>query len=402
PSLSAGKLLAGREWRTRLIALLVANPVSERFSAAEDDKQIRGGQWVASFDSVVPQAEWNALVNADPPKAEDLKNQTSFAAYAERLVQAAMTQDRMPESHRQRIARIADRTGGREAFNALPADFRRELLVAGKVDVVRLDQKIGRAGAVIVTAQGQRILFDSPVSQADWNRAINLMPPRTVTTGADLIAHVQRIASRIIVDEKFRASLGTATAWYNGYVKALPSYGRQAITCGGRVLANVTVSGNRTDGFTQGVHIGTSGLRRFANMAPTPYLAGVVTVEGNNLFLRLPGEDVYAACGLFVGNAETIRVERNTLAWSATRGSSKRTFAQGIRIWGHLGPFLAIVENRVDTAPLGIRVKIMERLTEQKIAKLMWLASDNHVPSAAAGLTLRVPRFMEKRNNKPA
>lgn len=397
-SLSVGKLLAGREWRTRLIALLVANPVSERFSAVEDDKQIRGGQWVASFDSIVPQAEWNAMVNADPPKADDLKTQATFAAYAERLVDAAMTPAKMPASHKQRIARI----GGADAFNALPANFRRELLVAGKVNVVRFGETIGRAGAIIVTAQGQRILFDSPVSQADWNKAINLMPPRTVTTGADLIAHAQAIASRIIVDEKFRANLGTATAWYNGYVKALPSFGRQAITCGGRVLANVTVSGNRTDGFVQGVHIGTSGLRRFANTAPTPYLAGVVTVEGNNLFLRLPGEDVYAACGLFVGNAETVRIERNTLSWSTTRGSSKTAFAQGIRVWGLLGPFLAIVENRIDTAPLGIRVKITRSVSGNEMAKLMWVASDNHVPNAAPGLTLRIPHFMEKRNNKPA
>jgi hypothetical protein len=394
-SLSTGKLLAGREWRTRLVGLLVANPKSERFIASEDDKEIRGGQWVASFDSTVPQNEWNELVKANPPKAEDLKTQASFGAYAERIFAAAMTPEHMPESHRKRVAGFARRSG-QSAFDALDQSIKRELLVAGEVKVVRFDDKMGRAGSIILTAEGQRILFDSPISQADWNKAIKMIVPKAITKGSDLIAHAEKIATRIIVDEKFRANLGSAVSWYDKYTKALPSFGRQAITCGGRVLANVTVSGNRTDGFVQGVHIGTSrGVEEGLS-------AGIVAVEGNNLFLRLPGEDVYAACGLFVGNAETIRIERNTLAWSTTRGSSKTAFAQGIRVWGLLGPFLAIAENRIDTAPLGIRVKAAKMLTQQQIAKSMWVASDNFVPNAAAGLTLRVPSFMEKRNNKPA
>jgi hypothetical protein len=225
---------------------------------------------------------------------------------------------------------------------------------------------------------------------------MKVMAPEAVAQGGDLIAHAEKIAARILADEAFRGQLGSALAWYKGYVLNLPTYGRQAITCGGRVLANVTVSGNRTDGFIQGIHVGTS-ARSDGKMS-----AGIVAVEGNNLFLRLPGEEVYAGCGLFVGNAETIRIERNTLAWSSIRGSSKTTFAQGIRVWGYLGPFLAIAENRIDTAPLGIRVKVSESVTAAKQAKYMWVASDNHVPNAGAGLTLRAPAFMARRNNKPA
>jgi hypothetical protein len=334
-SLSAPKLLAGREWRTRLVRLLVANPKSEAFISREDDKQIRGGQWVASFDSAVTQAEWNELMKADPAKAEDLKSQAAFTAYSERIFDAAMTPEKMPASHKKRVGGLARRTG-QGAFDALDRNIKRELLVAGEVRIGRLDEKMGRRGAIILTAQGQRILFDSPVVQADWNKALKVMAPEAVAKGSDLIAHAEAIASRILVDEAFRTQLGSAVTWYKGYVQALPTFGRQAVTCGGRVLANVTVSDNRTDGFVQGVHIGTSdrGQPRLA--------AGIVTVEGNNLFLRLPGEDVYAACGLFVGNAETIRIERNTLAWSSLRGSKKTAFAQGIRVWGFLGPFLAI------------------------------------------------------------
>jgi hypothetical protein len=301
----------------------------------------------------------------------------------------------MPASHKKRVSGLAKRTG-QGAFDALDRSVKRELLVAGEVKVGRFDEQMGRPGAIVLNAQGERILFDSPISQADWNKAIKLIAPEKITRGSDLIGHVEGIASRVIVDEEFRAKLGSAVSWYNAYVQALPSFGRQAITCGGRVLANVTVSGNRTDGFIQGVHVGTSGR------GEERLRAGIVTIDGNNLFLRLPGEDVYAACGLFVGNAETIRIERNTLAWSTTRGSNKTAFAQGIRVWGFLGPFLAVCENRIDTAPLGIRVRPTETLTQQQTSKYMWLAADNLVPNAAAGLTLKVPPFMEKRNNKPA
>jgi hypothetical protein len=394
-SLTAPKLLAGREWRTRLIRLLVANPKSEAFISHDDDKQIRGGQWVASFDSAVAQTEWNELIKLDPAKEADLKSQATFAAYAERIFDAAQTPERMPASHKKRVAGLSKRMG-QGAYDALNVNLKRELLVAGEVKVGRLDDKMGRPGAIILTAQGQRILFDSPVNQADWNKAMKVMPPKAVAQGSDLIAHAESIASRILAEESFRTQLGSAVTWYNGYVQALPSFGRQAITCGGRALANVTVSNNRTDGFVEGVHIGTSG-REAPRLA-----AGIVTVEGNNLFLRLPGEDVYAAYGLFVGNAETIRIERNTLAWSSTRGSKKTAFAQGIRVWGYLGPFLAISENRIDTAPLGIRVKSTETVNDQQTAKYMWVAADNYVRNAASGLTLRVPPFMEKRHNKPA
>lgn len=394
-SLSAGKLLAGREWRTRLVALLVRNPKSEAFLSREDDKQIRGGQWVVSFDSAVPQAEWNKLMEIDAPKADDLKTEKAFGAYAERIFDLAMTPEKMPASHKKRIGGLARRTG-QGAFDALDRNIKRELLVQGEVRIGRFDDRLGRAGAIILTAQGQRILFDSPVNQTDWTKAMKAMAPEAVSQGSDLIAHAEKIAGRILADEAFRGQFGSAVTWYKGYVQNLPTYGRQAITCGGRVLANVTVSGNRTDGFIQGVHVGTS------DRSDEKLSAGIVAVEGNNLFLRLPGEEVYAACGLFVGNAETIRIERNTLAWSSIRGSSKTTFAQGIRVWGYLGPFLAIAENRIDTAPLGIRVKVSESVTVANQAKYMWVASDNHVPNAGAGLTLRAPAFMERRHNKPA
>ena len=393
-SLTLDKLLGGLEWRTRLVALLVRNPVSEAFYSFADDKQIRGGQWVVSFDSAVPQAEWNKLVEAEAPKAEDLKTEKAFEAYAERIFDLAMTPEKMPPSHKKRIGGLARRTG-QGAFEALDRTIKRELLIQGDVTIGRFDYTLGRPGAIILTAQGQRILFDSPVNQTDWNKAMKLMAPEAVSQGSDLIAHAQKIAGRILADGAFRGQLGSAVTWYKGYVQNLPSVGRQAITCGGRVLGNVTVSGNRTDGYIQGVHVGTSdgGAAKLA--------AGIVTVQDNNLFLRLPGEDVYAACGLFVGNAETIRIERNTLAWSSVRGSSKTAFAQGIRVWGWLGAFLAIVENRVDTATLGIRVKPLGTVTDQQIAKSMWVASNNHVPNAGNGLTLRVPPFMVRFNNKP-
>ena len=47
--------------------------------------------------------------------------------------------------------------------------------------------------------------------------------------------------------------------WLDRFTGSLPSHVRQAITCGGRMLGEVTVRGNRTENFIQGIHIGTRG-----------------------------------------------------------------------------------------------------------------------------------------------
>jgi hypothetical protein len=336
----------------------------------------------------------------NPPLAADLKSAATFGVYVERVIDKAMTPEQMPASHKKRMGKLAGRTGD-NAMNALDKDVKRGLLLGSEPEVKRLEEKLHRAKAIILTDKGSRILFDSPITQADWNKALKLMPAKDVTRGSDLIGHVEKIAGRIIADEPFRNLLGSAKSWYDNLIKALPTFGRQAITCGGKTLGEIAVLRNRADGFMQGVHIGTSERRGQGGEAPRD-IARNVTVDGNILFLRLPAKDAYVPCGLFVGNANTVRVQRNTLAWATPKTEGATKFAQGIRIWGYLGRFLLVGENRISIASLGIRIRPVEEVTQADMPKHMWLVADNLVDDVAASRVLKVPPFVEQRYNRPA
>ncbi|MEA3012181.1 MAG: hypothetical protein QOD42_726 [Sphingomonadales bacterium] len=398
-SLPAPKLFETREWKTRLIGILVVKPVSEGFAAGGDIKEIRGGEYTASFESIVPQAEWNKLMADNPPLVADLKNAASFGGYVERIIDKALTPEQMPASHKKRIGRLAGKTGD-NAVNALDKDVKRGLLIGSEPEVKRFEEKLHRGKGIILADKGSRILFDSPITQADWNKALKAMPAKDITRGSDLIGHVEKLAGRIIADEAFRNQLGSAKLWYDAFIQALPTFGRQAITCGGKTLGEIAVLRNRADGFMQGVHIGTS-ERRGGGEAPRD-VARNVTVDGNILFLRLPAKDAYVPCGLFVGNANTVRIQRNTLAWATPKTAGDTKFAQGIRIWGYLGRFLLVGENRISIASLGIRIRPVEEVTQADMPKHMWLVADNLVDDVAASLVLKAPPFVEKRYNRPA
>lgn len=396
-SLPPVRLFEAGGWRRRLIGTLVNKPVSEdhdRFGG--DIKYIRGGAFTADFLSIVPQGEWDLLIEQHPPAAADLNSAAEFNEYVQRTLDLALVPEHMPASLLQRMTTLM-KGKDQGAFEALDKGVRLNFLVASEPEVQRIDEAMARPGAIVIAAMGERILFDSPLGQGHWEKAFQMMPPNGRSRG--LVHHAERIARRIIVDAPFREGLAGAKAWYNSYVQALPAFGWQAITCGGKLLGEISISRNRVEGFVQGVHVGTSREWLYHNMARPVVLARNVSVRDNALFLRLPGLGAYAPFGLFVGNCETTRIENNTFDWASPRPADDTMFAHGIRVWGHLGRFLLIAGNRIRIASIGIRVRSAERIDPDDFKKYAWTAADNLADSSQR--VLKAPPFMEDRNNRP-
>lgn len=400
-SLPAPKLFETKEWRARLVAMLVKNPASEGLSSRGDVKEIRYGDFTASFESSVPQGEWNNLVAAHPPTAQEQKNAAGHQAYAERIIGLAMGDQDMPPAHKKKMAALVKQSG-KPAVDALHQSLKRGLLVDSEVKVERFDEKMSRKGGVVIASGNFRIVFNSPVTQADWNKAMPLMQPKTtVTKGSDLIAHVEDIARRIIVDATFRGKLGSAKAWYDKFVQDLPAFGRQAITFGGKWLGEIAVLRNRVEGFIEGVHIAPSEMREKQSGQAPKDSARNVAVDGNSFFLRLPAQDAYAPFGLFVGNVDTVRIQRNRLDWATPKVGGDPKFKHGIRVWGYIGNFLLIAENRVSVAKIGIKIQPVDPPGDELWNKMMWLAADNLIDDVPPSEAIKGPQWLERRNNRP-
>jgi hypothetical protein len=393
--LTPQRLFEDAVWRRRLVDLLVADPRPSAAKTPGNTRRVRAGSFVATFESAVPQDQWDKLALANPPTANDLGNATTVKAYVARLVDGTIAQpDRLPAYSRS-IGALRTRIGDTR-MATIDNEIKRSLIMATDTVVQPVAQPPtgGGDGRVLLTAGTATIAFASPVGQADWNAALRLVPFEGAASEPALIRHVQKVANRLVAEAAFRDRLASAKNWFDGFVAAVPSYARQAIVCGGRTLLDVAVTNNRVDGFNQGTHIAPSVQGEKVVQART------VHVQDNVMMLRMPGEGVYSPMGLFVGNAETIRIQNNTLDWSGQR--PKSSYAHGIRVWGHIGRYLVVSENRVAIAKIGIRAKLLPKSREDDYhTNALWIASENLVQGVDAAHVVVAPEFMIRRDNRP-
>ena len=390
--LSPQRMFEEAAWRKRLVTLLVGNPKTAKPKPDSNKRLVRSSTFVASFESSIPQDEWNKLAQANPPTAAETANANAYMAYVTRLVDGAVAQPERLPTYNRTIGALRTRIGETQ-FAALDKEVKRSLVMAtpALVAPVGPPPSVAADGKVTITAGDVSIAFTSPVSQADWNTAIRLVPFAGPASEAALIRHVQKVANRIVAEFAFRDRLASARNWFNSFVVAAPTFARQAIVCGGRTLLEVAVNNNRVDGFVQGTHIGTS--MRGGNIVK----ARTVQVQDNVMMLRTPGEGVYCPMGLFVGNAETIRIQSNTLGWSGI--PPKSSFAHGIRVWGHIGRYLMVCENRISIARVGIRARPVGTMGDPK--DILWIASENLVEGVLPVNAVVAPSFMVRRDNRP-
>jgi len=389
--LSFERLLGARTWRARVLEKLVSGIKEGGVVRGQNTRVITRGDFVASFESTVPQREWLKLLKARPLPDAAARSMAEFRKAVLALLDQIANDPQLLESLGRTVGRL-EGTG----HGPLAGEVRRALAVAGEVSFATKDQLDSAPGQIQLASGATRVVFASVVNQQDWRSALALMPPKTASTSADeLITHVRKLANRIAADVKFREKLPSAKNWFTGFAKGLPPHGRQAITCGGATLDDVAITGNMVAGYVQGVHVGTS-----INGGKSIARAGKVMVNENRLACRKPSEDTYAGFALFVGNAETIRIERNTIEWFGT--PMKNRYAQGIRVWGALGRYLVVGENRIGLASLGIRIKTDKIVDDGLWKRHLWLVADNLVEDVDPAMVMRVPPWTEKRFNRPS
>lgn len=388
--LSPGRLLESAAWRKTLGAHLVAEPKPTEPTGGSK-RRFNVGRLAAEFESPMPQEEWNRLFEAEPPSADERRTIAGVQAYIKRLSDVVIADPARSATFNRALRTMGGRIG-ETRMAAVDAEVKRSLVLIGD-PVARGEREsasTGEGSKRTVRAGSVGLTFDSPISQADWNNALRLAPPPdTVADETTLIRYVRKLAVRMAVDEHFRETIPTAVAWFDRFTNRMPGYARQAITCGGSILTSVQVRSNKVYGFVRGIHVGTSarGDKRVR--------AENVSIADNHLSLRKPS-DVYAPMGLFVGNVETARIQRNTLDWAGQPTDS--LYRHGIRVWGDIGFYLKIADNRISIATIGIAVR---QFSWGNIENYLWVASDNLAESAAPANVIKAPGLLLRRDNKP-
>ncbi|CAN5364756.1 hypothetical protein BH10PSE14_BH10PSE14_03910 [soil metagenome] len=392
-------------WRKRIGTMLVVDPKAVA-AAGGAQRFYRDGEIEVSFESPLPQAEWDPIFAANPPQAAEQRTPSGMQAYIKRVTDLIIAKPQTSATYGRSLHTLGGRLG--EARMAGVEDGIKRTLILTTEPSGRVAREPAQTGRnVTIRYRSLAVEFTSPITQADWGKAMKLVPPKEIGDEGALIVYLRMLATRMANDARFRDSLPSAVAWFNRYVGAMPTHARQAITCGGMVLTTVQIRGNKAYGFVRGVHVGTS-YRRAKPKPGTvdttkPLRAGTVSVADNHLSLLKPGQDTYVPMGLFVGNADTVRVQRNLLDWAVPPSNRDGDlYNHGIRVWGDIGKFLLISENRVGpVARVGICVRPQPAISENIVSGYLWLAADNLVEGVSPDRVVHKPGFMRLRDNWP-
>ncbi len=369
-SLGIERFVKDKAWVRRMAESLVKNPVKGRGRSKEGIVEIAAKEWRMGFSSPVTQDAWDEMVRENPPTAAQLRDEAGFKAYADKLIDRAVQDtSRLPRFKKQ-IDRLRESLG--DGGNRLDnPKVLRTLLVTSEPEIYRFDARKGEKRNVLLEANGQVIAFNSPINQRDWSSALTRIEAARKIANADhLLSVAHAMASRFVTDKAFRAGLSSAEAWFASLIDDSPSLAWQGIVCGGQVLRNVRVHGNRIRDCQTGIRVAVS--HRFQPV----HVAGSITIEDNRLELMAPHVEAYAGYGILVGNSETVRILGNDLSLSS-RPNFKNFYAQGIRIWGFLGRHIMVSQNRIAMATMGIRLNQLRPLDDNFVP--LWVFSQNLV-----------------------
>lgn len=389
----------------------VAHALIDRFTTftqartSPDHRFLRFGLFEAEFLSPVPQGEWDKMVADMPFDGGREPSEEAVTAYLERLTERAMAEpERAPETasmvlqeavRRSRRFAVADRQslalatllpGG---FTLQPARRRPQIVEEGRLLPEEDGLRFGAFG----------VRFASPLSYRTWAQLYNdgsVYSAPAPRSADQLAAQIHGLAMALASDARLRAVSAEAANWYKASAAMAPAAARQAITCGGALLKNVTISGNRASGFASGAHVGTSvnstkGRRSTLN----------ARISDNDFALALPSSLHYWPSGVFLGNASTGRIDRNLLT-RADGIEEHGGWRHGIRVWGEIGNYLMIAENRIEGPDIGIKVRPMPDIPDKDYNRYLWVVRDNLVRWVPTGNVLHAPLPVQDRDNRPA
>ncbi len=360
--------LKDKVWIARMADSLVRRPVKGSPSNKGDVKVIRGGQWIMSFQSPLPQNFWDDLTAKSPPNPGDLRSAATLEEYGKKRIEEAAGDNGADAEFSRRFGRLRASFGA-DAKRLDEPEVRRALIVTSDPTVTRFDAKAGKGRNILLEANGQFVSFNSPFSQNDWNAALarNRKAPEIVNA-SQLLALARKLAELMLTDEAFRRGMGSVANWLKDLTDDSPSLAMQAIVCGGRELGNVQIRDNIIREFQVGIRVAPS------HKHEDPLQARSVTIDNNRMELLLPDKNAYGGYGMLVGNVKTLRIRGNEMALSS-KPNFKQFFAQGIRVWGDIGYQVLIAENRIAMATMGIRLHDIQSFDDRD--PKLWVFREN-------------------------
>ncbi len=154
----------------------------------------------------------------------------------------------------------------------------------------------------------------------------------------------------------------------------------QGIVVGGTSVGAIQVCDNVVEGAVQGIHVGVS----HARVAGTES-ADSVMVARNVVDAMVPVNYARDRHAVFVGNARTIHV-LDTVASLRRIGrlteGTRPTPVEGVRIHGHLGPFMVVRQASLDAFTVGVRVVPLNPAPNTRV----WLVAETAAQGAATAL----------------
>ena len=233
-----------------------------------------------------------------------------------------------------------------------------------------------------------------------WQPLLDANPPGNINNARGLLAHVTKLADRILLDEAFRKNRPSFKTLFDALFKQDRSVASQGITIGGQSASDVRLVNNTIREFLQGIHIGLS--RKAARNQHD--LAGGVTIAGNTISILLtPDAGKRDRHGIFVGNCQSLLVENNNVQLERLPEADTLE-TEGIRVWGVLGNKALVTQNHLFSADGNPKRSFDTGINVNPLAKLkpstsLWLVHLNAAPSKQT--TVRVANGAVSTGNVP-
>jgi Family of unknown function (DUF6519) len=213
-----------------------------------------------------------------------------------------------------------------------------------------------------------------------WPDLLKRNPPTNIDSPRALLAHVVKLADRMLLNEAFRKQFKPFWTLLGEVFQQEQAVGSQGITVGGDEAAEVRIINNTIEGVLQGIHVGLS-----KRDDPTRHSTGMVTIAGNAIFIVLSPvaikKDRHA---IFVGNCDSLLIENNNARLKRLPNAEKLEI-DGIHVWGKLGNRALVTQNHLASSDgklelsfnIGINVHPLNKWDQNTL----WRVSFNVAPS---------------------
>jgi hypothetical protein len=239
---------------------------------------------------------------------------------------------------------------------------------------------------------------DSSLKKA-WAGLLKKHPATKADSPRALLAHVVKLADRIVVDDEFRSRFKPFQSFFGVVLQEPQLVSSQGITVGGEDAAEVRIINNTIEGVLQGIHVGLSKRNDRSRHATR-----MVTISGNTIFILLtPVATKKDRHAIFVGNCDSLLIENNN-ARLLRLPKAEKLEIDGIRVWGELGDRALVTQNHLASADgkrersfnIGIN---LNPLNGNRSTGHLWLVNFNVAPSR--GSTVHAGIGVQVNNNVP-